>query len=486
MSSRLLQLKIALAVAFASIVTSQASAGVDVADLSVVVDDGVTIVEPNGPIAWTITVQNAGPDDAIAQVSDAFPVQAVGVTWTCAPEGSAICAASGNGAISDLVFIPSGDAIVYAASATVDAALNSTISNTAIVGTLDGIIDPDSDNNVSTDTDTVAYTESPVVEKLDSVATPYGSCGLPDGVESKASVTQVVIDFSQPMSDPMGDSDPVDVTNTANYRVLEAGADHVFSTADCTIPPGGDDRVVTISHIDYDANSNRAALHVDANMMALSAGSYRVIACGSGLANPSGMLLDGAGNGVAGSDFRSDFRILGTNLLVNPNFDHPLANGWETVGGAGFVVDDVVDADAFSSSGSISAAGTGGQNLIGVILQCVPGITGGYYSLSARDLNFALPGELIASLSSDACDSESAAILSNYQSIAVPGQWNLTAGDTARVSEQPTGTSVQVAAGFADVALGTTVRMDSWSLRREDDDIIFRTGVDFPNACTPP
>ena len=483
-ASRLLRLVKVSVVAFAAMVTDQTNAGVDTADLSVVVDDGVAVVEPTGPVAWTITVRNSGPSDAIAQVFDSFPDQVSAISWQCTPSGTAICSSDGVGDISDVVFIPAGDSLVYVASGIVNAPLHSTISNTALVGTLNGIIDPDSTNNVSTDTDAVEYLEPPVVSKLDSVASPLDSCGLPDGIETRTNPTQLTLRFSQQMLNPAGNTEAIDVTNPDNYRVIEAGPDHAFTTSDCATPPIGDDVIVPVLSLDYDDATNLVALHVDADMRALPPGTYRVLACGDGLANASGILLDGAANGTAGSDFRSDFRILGTNLIVNPNFDHPFADSW--VLEFGIITDDPIDANNSPFSGSVAEPGISDNITVHSITQCVSE-SGGFYSSSVRSLNTGFPF-YVGLYNENTCTTLYApqTFLATGFPIAMPGAWDWSGAGPMRMPDPPPGGLWFLIEGrLGDVPVGTTARMDSWALRREDDDVIFRTGMDFPGSCGP-
>lgn len=69
----------------------------------------------------------------------------------------------------------------------------------------------------------------------------------------------------------------------------------------------------------------------------------------------------------------------------------------------------------------------------------------------------------------------------------VPGAWDLGADGALQIPAPtpPGGFSFLVEARLEDVPEGTTARMDSWALRKEDDDIVFRTGTDFPASCTP-
>ncbi|MBK7908645.1 MAG: DUF11 domain-containing protein [Gemmatimonadetes bacterium] len=55
------------------------------ADLSVTKTDGVTSVNQNGTVTYAIVASNAGPSAVTgATVTDVFPAQLTGATWTCA------------------------------------------------------------------------------------------------------------------------------------------------------------------------------------------------------------------------------------------------------------------------------------------------------------------------------------------------------------------------------------------------------------------
>ena len=452
--------------------------GVPEADIAISVDDGVTTVSPEGPVTWTIAVENLGPSDALAQVFDSFPEEAVGVEWECTAAGGAICSPQGSGDLSDLVFIPTGGTLTYYATATIEAELGSQVSDSALVGTLNGIVDPDPDNNVSTDVDDVAYTQAPVVSKVDSATSPPYACSLYDGIETTAGITQITLRFSQRMLDPSGDTQTMDVTNPDSYRVVEAGANGTLDTTSCADAPALDDVSVPIIRADYDDATKLAALHVDAQLLALPAGAYRVLACNAGLANASGIPL---GDGSA-PDFKSDFRVLGDNLLINPNFDHPIDNGWTMEIEA--VLNDLADSGGDPFSGSASILGpdvvTNGYRVV----QCVRGLPPGVYRVGLN-VQASVSAVLVGFRSGPDCDGDLVGVVSAGFLEQPSSDWNFRQSDTLRLPAPapPDGYSAFADAVITNVAPDTYGRIDSVFVHREDDDVIFRSGTDDPTHC---
>jgi len=130
-------------------------------DLEVSKTDGLSSVMPGDPITYTITVTNSGPSSAPgATVSDTFPSDVTGISWTCAAAGGASCTAAGSGDISDTVSLPAGGSVVYTANGTVASSATGTLSNTAAVTPPPGVTDTNPSNDTATDTTTViAITE---------------------------------------------------------------------------------------------------------------------------------------------------------------------------------------------------------------------------------------------------------------------------------------------------------------------------------------
>ena len=127
------------------------------ADLKVTVTDNKTSVIAGQKNTYTITVRNLGPSDVSgAAVSDNFPAEFIGVTFTATATGGATgFTASGNGNINDSVTMPSGSKITYKAKGTINSSATGSISDTGTITAPVGATDPKLTNNSATDTDTL-------------------------------------------------------------------------------------------------------------------------------------------------------------------------------------------------------------------------------------------------------------------------------------------------------------------------------------------
>jgi len=134
------------------------------ADLAVTKTDGITAVVWGGPVAYTVTVSNAGPSNAIgATVADTMQANIAAATWTCVGAGGGTCTASGNDDINDTVNLPVGGSVVYTVHATVVAGTGSgTLANMATVIAPAGVTDLAPVNNSATDTDTITQASADV------------------------------------------------------------------------------------------------------------------------------------------------------------------------------------------------------------------------------------------------------------------------------------------------------------------------------------
>lgn len=180
------------------------------ADMSITKSDAFTQVSQGQTVTYTIVVEKNGPTDVIgASVTDSFPAELTGVTWTCAASGGASCTASGTGDINDTVDLPVGSSATYNASGTVTVGASGNLSNIASIAPPGGITDPDSTNDADIDTDTILDNQIPTVSDFTKTA-PAGTV-----------VTFTSGDFTTRFSDP--DADPLD-----SVRVISLPANGTF------------------------------------------------------------------------------------------------------------------------------------------------------------------------------------------------------------------------------------------------------------------
>jgi len=150
------------------LVETRLSTAVAYADLGVTVNDATSAVVWGGPVSYTVDVTNAGPATATgATVTDTFPAQLTGVTWTCAASGGGSCAtASGAGNISRQVTLPAGASARFTIAGSVVAGSgNGSIVHTASVAAPAGVTDPDDRNNADADVNGIGTLRTLAVEK---------------------------------------------------------------------------------------------------------------------------------------------------------------------------------------------------------------------------------------------------------------------------------------------------------------------------------
>ena len=115
--------------------TTNTPVATPVTDLHITKTNGVNGVVAGLPTTYTITVTNPlGPSDASgATVTDVFPTNLTGVTWTCTGASGGACPASGSGHINTSVTVPVGASVVFTATGTVDPAATGVLVNSAQV-----------------------------------------------------------------------------------------------------------------------------------------------------------------------------------------------------------------------------------------------------------------------------------------------------------------------------------------------------------------
>jgi uncharacterized repeat protein (TIGR01451 family) len=151
------------------------------ADLSITINDGISLWTPGGTTTYTVVVTNNGPLNVTGAVfTDNKPAQITSWSWTCTPASGATCGAGSAGAIvigiTDTVNIPSGKSVTYTIMATLGTAIPGNLVNTVTIAAPIGMPDPVLGNNTATDTDAGPSADLSVT-KTDGVAyyTPGGT-----------------------------------------------------------------------------------------------------------------------------------------------------------------------------------------------------------------------------------------------------------------------------------------------------------------------
>ncbi len=124
-------------------------------DLALVKTALPAVVAPGDPVTWTILVTNLGAIPVTgATVTDAFPLGASSVAWTCTASAGSACPAGGSGDVAASVDLLVGGTATFTATAVVDAGAPDPLVNSASIAPPAGVTDP----NPTNDTDTVPIT----------------------------------------------------------------------------------------------------------------------------------------------------------------------------------------------------------------------------------------------------------------------------------------------------------------------------------------
>lgn len=148
-------------------------------DLSITKTNNQATVVPGAPTTYQIVVRNNGPNDVFGvPVTDTLPAVFTNASWTCtASAGSACQAPSGVGNINSKVDLKNGGTATFALTATANSSATGTVTNTATVGMPDGAVDPNSNNNSASDTDTLTPQADLSITKTDGSQTAIA--GMP-------------------------------------------------------------------------------------------------------------------------------------------------------------------------------------------------------------------------------------------------------------------------------------------------------------------
>jgi uncharacterized repeat protein (TIGR01451 family) len=126
-------------------------------DIRVYVNDGKTLVFAGQHDTYTVEITNMGPSDVLgAVIRDDLPNIFTNVTFTATQNGGASgFTATGTGNLNETVNLPAGSQITYKVKGDVSSLGSGSMSNRATVSVPDGVLDPNSNNNVESDTDSV-------------------------------------------------------------------------------------------------------------------------------------------------------------------------------------------------------------------------------------------------------------------------------------------------------------------------------------------
>ena len=160
-----------LGILLVSLVAVEGKAGILSADLSITKVGSALVAVPGETITYTITVGNAGPEDAAnSSVADTFPVALTSCAWTCTASPGSSCSAAGLGNINDLATVIAGGNVTYSAVCDIDPAATGALANTATVTADASITDPVLANNSDTENTTLAPTADLSITKTDGQA----------------------------------------------------------------------------------------------------------------------------------------------------------------------------------------------------------------------------------------------------------------------------------------------------------------------------
>lgn len=115
-------------------------------DLSLVQTPTTLSATVGGSVTYTLTAANSGPSHIpAATLLDELPAALSNASWTCVATGGGSCAASGTGAISDLIDLPAGATATYTVVASVVTA--GTQGNLARLTAPVGVAESNTSNN---------------------------------------------------------------------------------------------------------------------------------------------------------------------------------------------------------------------------------------------------------------------------------------------------------------------------------------------------
>jgi uncharacterized repeat protein (TIGR01451 family) len=134
------------------------------ADLEIANTDGQTSAVPGQAIGYTLTVKNNGPSPVSSvNITDSVPATILNSNLSSL-EGATLNTTSGYW---EGLSLQAGDSATFVLAGTIDPTATGTLTNTATVAPPTGVVDPNSANNTSIDTDTLSPTADLSVSKSD-------------------------------------------------------------------------------------------------------------------------------------------------------------------------------------------------------------------------------------------------------------------------------------------------------------------------------
>lgn len=139
-------------------------------DLAITKSNGQSTVAAGTQVTYTLQVTNNGSDPVTgATVTDTFPASLSSISWTCTPSAGSTCTGAGGGNLSDTVDLLAGGVLTYSVTATLALTATGDLVNTATVAPPMGTVDPISENDSATDTDSIVPAVDLAVTKTDGV-----------------------------------------------------------------------------------------------------------------------------------------------------------------------------------------------------------------------------------------------------------------------------------------------------------------------------
>jgi uncharacterized repeat protein (TIGR01451 family) len=148
------------------------------ADLSINKTDGQTTAKAGLPITYTITVTNNGPTTVNSlTITDNIPATILNPVFAPSTGAFSYLGSTGIGTWTGLS-LASGQSITLTLKGTVSSSATGNLVNTASVAPLNGVTDPISNNNSSTDTDTISAPSASISVTKNNGVTQTNQDGL--------------------------------------------------------------------------------------------------------------------------------------------------------------------------------------------------------------------------------------------------------------------------------------------------------------------